>query len=86
MCECLARFDIIVHCVEEAVEGFKFSLEPHQHQKLQSGLCSVEQLLSEVVVDVDLHETLISCVLVMRVGSNAAHSVVCISCHEDKSH
>lgn len=32
MRECLARFDIVVHGVEEAVEGLELSLEPHQHQ------------------------------------------------------
>lgn len=30
--ERLARLDIIVHGVEEAVEGLELSLEPHQHQ------------------------------------------------------
>lgn len=38
------------------------------------------------MVDVDLDETLVGGVLVVRVSSNAADSVVCVPCHEGKTH
>jgi hypothetical protein len=43
-------------------------------------------LLPEVVVYIDFDETLISCVLIMRVRSNAAHSIVTVAFSEGKMH
>ena len=43
-------------------------------------------MLPEVVVYIDFDETLISCVLIMRVRSNAAHSIVAVAFSEGKMH
>ena len=71
-----------MHCVQELVEARKFALEAGQHQDGQDYLSAVEHGLSKIVVDVDLDQPAIEGVLVVRVGADAADSVVALPLQE----
>lgn len=47
-----------MHSVEEAVECVELTLDPHQCYESYRDLSIIEQLLSEVILDVDLEEPL----------------------------
>jgi hypothetical protein len=72
----LTGLNIVVHCVEEAIECLEFALETHQNQDLKRYLSTVELFLTEIVVDEYLNESFVHGVLVVRVSANAAHAMV----------
>lgn len=86
MGEGLSGLDIVVHRVQEAIKGLEFAFEPHQNQKIDGDMRPIEKLFAEVVVDEYLHETLVGCVLVVRIGSDATHPVVLAPICENELH
>lgn len=75
-----------MHCVEELIEGGELAFEAGQHQDGEADFRAIEHGLPKVVVDVDLGQSAVEGVLVVRVGADAADAVVAVSFQEGELH
>lgn len=78
------NINIVVHGLQEGVEGVELALESYQPSKSDYNLLTVKELIPEIMKDVHFNSSRLLEVLIMRIRPETACSSITLPVHKVK--